>query len=236
MYLKPDCSLDADDAALAAMSRLNGTWAASKPKLMRCFFLNDAGRLQNRRLLECWEARRASRIKRSMAGQAGAIQRHGSTSIATTPHFDAFWQAWPAHSRKVNKPECAMRWKARELDTIADEIMAGLEAWKRSDDWAREGGKYIPGVLVWMNQNRWENAAANLREAGPSRPEGAPPREWEVARNGSAQMVWDAREAGESAIAAAESARAKWGRVPQFLGRDAVTVGIDLAMNNTRKA
>jgi len=70
--------------------------------------------------------------------------------------FDRFWAAWPSHKRKAAKPQCETKWESRGCEAIADAVIASVEAFKRSDDWRKEGGKYIPAPLTWLNQSRWE--------------------------------------------------------------------------------
>lgn len=74
-----------------------------------------------------------------------------------------FWRAWPTHPRKVAFNQCAAKWKKKGLDNIAPRIMAALEAAKRSEDWTKNNGEFIPAPLVWLNQDRWE-AMAELAE------------------------------------------------------------------------
>jgi hypothetical protein len=31
-----------------------------------------------------------------------------------------------------------------------------VQAWKLSDDWAKDGGNFIPAPLVYLNSQRWE--------------------------------------------------------------------------------
>lgn len=69
--------------------------------------------------------------------------------------FDAFWLAYP---RKVAKPEALKAWvKAKPDAELAEKIMAGLEAAKRSRDWTKEDGQYIPYPAAWLNKRRWED-------------------------------------------------------------------------------
>lgn len=61
-----------------------------------------------------------------------------------------FAKWWPHHGRKIRKPAAHKAWleipKADRPD--ADEIIAALEIAKRSRDWTKEGGKYMPGGLT----------------------------------------------------------------------------------------
>lgn len=70
--------------------------------------------------------------------------------------FELFWQEWGSHIRRVDKPQCKAKWKRNELDAIADKVIAAVVAWKQSPDWKKEGGKYVPAPLVWLNGRRWE--------------------------------------------------------------------------------
>ena len=70
--------------------------------------------------------------------------------------FDAFWAAYPSGPRKVNRAGCLRNWKSNKLDAHADAIMAGLSAWKTSDQWQKDRGQYVPMASTWLNQRRWE--------------------------------------------------------------------------------
>jgi hypothetical protein len=78
--------------------------------------------------------------------------------------FDLFWEAWPPHKRKADRKSCLARWRAGDLSKQAVAIMASLDAWKVSDDWAKSGGDYIQAPLAWLNQEKWQ--AAHPRPAG----------------------------------------------------------------------
>lgn len=66
---------------------------------------------------------------------------------------------WPAYPRKEAKPK-ALEAFAKALPKAADgcrEILHGLERAKRSDQWLRNGGQYIPHASTWLNQERWRD-------------------------------------------------------------------------------
>jgi len=91
--------------------------------------------------------------------------------------FERFWAAWPKHHRKINRKECLRKWTKELLDSKSAEVMAGLERWKASKDWQKDGGQYIPAPLVWLNQERWtaEFGGAPLRQELPNLSEITPP-------------------------------------------------------------
>jgi hypothetical protein len=74
--------------------------------------------------------------------------------------FGEFWKSWPAHPRKTNKAGCLKHWTAEGLDECADAIKAGLDAWKASDAWVKDGGQFIPLPATWLHQRRWEDLEA----------------------------------------------------------------------------
>lgn len=68
--------------------------------------------------------------------------------------FAAFWQAYP---RKTGRREAQEAWRRlcpgrRAVETI----MLGLESWKRTQSWQREGGRYVPSACKWLSDRRWE--------------------------------------------------------------------------------
>ena len=76
--------------------------------------------------------------------------------------FDKFWEAYPRGSaefpRRVGKPVAQKAWnKAFYLGAEWNKIMAGLERWKQTEQWQKEGGKFIPYPATFLNQRRWED-------------------------------------------------------------------------------
>jgi len=51
-------------------------------------------------------------------------------------------------------------WHRGGFDTQVTAIVEHVEALKRSSDWLKEGGAFIPAPLVYLNQRRWEGAEA----------------------------------------------------------------------------
>lgn len=70
--------------------------------------------------------------------------------------FKAFWQEYPG-IRRTRRKDCNELWNQKNLDIHADEIMSGLKAYKATEDWIKESGKYIPGPEPFLNQERWRD-------------------------------------------------------------------------------
>ena len=76
--------------------------------------------------------------------------------------FDSFWESYP---RKVGKMSAARSWTnlhvTRELQS---KIMIALEDHKKSKQWQKDDGQFIPHPATWLNQERWTD---DLRSSKP---------------------------------------------------------------------
>jgi K+/H+ antiporter YhaU regulatory subunit KhtT len=82
--------------------------------------------------------------------------------IKHSVRFNEFWEKYPT-TRKVNKKTCLEKWKAKDLDLIADKVIAYVEKMKESKQWI-EG--FSPSPLTLLNQERWEdNNIPQIRKA-----------------------------------------------------------------------
>ncbi len=76
----------------------------------------------------------------------------------TKTAFDIFWAAYP---KKVAKVAAARAWKRlNPSDDLIAKIQGALEIQKNSEQWTKEGGRYIPNPATWLNGNRWEDDVA----------------------------------------------------------------------------
>jgi hypothetical protein len=74
------------------------------------------------------------------------------------PGFSQFWSAWPAGGRKQAQGKCLEVWKKAKAEASAALIVAHVERMKRTHDWTKDGGQFIPAPLVYLNNRRWEGA------------------------------------------------------------------------------
>lgn len=69
--------------------------------------------------------------------------------------FAAFWQAYP---KKDGKQKAREAWaKLRPTDDMQKQIASDLERRKRSSQWLKEGGQFIPHASTYLNQRRFED-------------------------------------------------------------------------------
>lgn len=81
--------------------------------------------------------------------------------------FDAFWTQYP---KKRSKGAAEKRWsKISPDDELYKDIMEGLERARRSQDWHKDGGQFIPYPATWLNAKGWEDEyTPSIRGGGQS--------------------------------------------------------------------
>jgi len=84
--------------------------------------------------------------------------------------FERFWRAYPSSRRK--KKEAARRaWRKLNPDLALCRVMAAaLERDKRSRDWLKDNGAYIPHPSSWLNGRRWEDEPDKDNDSGGGAP------------------------------------------------------------------
>ena len=69
--------------------------------------------------------------------------------------FEAFWQVYP---RKIGKGAARKVWMKLKPDSgFIEQICQQVQSACQTDQWQREGGKYIPHPATWLSQSRWED-------------------------------------------------------------------------------
>ena len=69
--------------------------------------------------------------------------------------FERFWAAYP---KKVAKAAALKAWKSLSPDEgLLETILDALERQKKSDQWRRENGQFIPNPSTWINGKRWND-------------------------------------------------------------------------------
>ena len=99
-------------------------------------------------------------------------QRHPNKSIEqkqstqATTLFEEFWKKYPEKCLyKVNRERCKEKY-AEYLDEASDpirfhqEVIEGLERWRRSEMWNTENGRYICAPFNWLDHRSWGDAPA----------------------------------------------------------------------------
>jgi len=69
--------------------------------------------------------------------------------------FLRFWDSWPQTQRKQGRAKCLQLWRRLRCEDVVDDILAHVEALKRSDSWLNG---YDPMPATYLNQRRWDGA------------------------------------------------------------------------------
>lgn len=70
--------------------------------------------------------------------------------------FEKFWLVYPKKRAKGN----ARKWFGRHKPTIEllNRMLITIEAQKKSKDWTKDGGQWIPYPASWLNAEMWDDA------------------------------------------------------------------------------
>lgn len=69
--------------------------------------------------------------------------------------FNIFWSKYP---KRVGKEKAKKAFfKVCLDDVVFSKILDALEKFKKTNDWIKEKGQYIPYPASWLNQKRWED-------------------------------------------------------------------------------
>lgn len=80
--------------------------------------------------------------------------------LAMSDDFAIFWEAYP---RKTAKTTAWKSWQKLNPDpALVDVIVAAVEAHKKTSQWLKDDGQFIPHPATWLNQRRWEDKITTL--------------------------------------------------------------------------
>jgi hypothetical protein len=69
--------------------------------------------------------------------------------------FELFWKEYP---KKRSKGQARRAWKKIKPDNeLFNRIMSALIAAKKSREWARQDGEFMPYPATWLNAEGWED-------------------------------------------------------------------------------
>lgn len=108
-----------------------------------------------RPLLEKRERERQRRIEKQKEKQKPKKpkSRKQADEKMTVAQFEQFWAVYPKKRAKAKAQEKFLELPRNKFDTIMD----ALHKQKKSDEWTKENGQYIPMPTTYINQGRWED-------------------------------------------------------------------------------
>lgn len=146
-------------ACMLIASRNDGLIPADPAYIKRVAYLSRTPNFKP--LIDCGFLESASGCKQMLAEFRPETETETEKKpVASAPSgaFLRFWGLWPKGIRKQAQGACWELWRKRDYDLQAEAILAHVEALKRSEDWTKDGGAFVPAPKVYLNQRRWEGA------------------------------------------------------------------------------
>lgn len=78
--------------------------------------------------------------------------------------FEQFWACYP---RRVGKLAAQKAFRNAQDRPRIDVLLQAIERAKVSEDWRKEGGKYIPLPTTYLNQGRWDDEPVQIAPVIP---------------------------------------------------------------------
>ena len=108
---------------------------------------NDSQNLSN------WQSEPVNMTGEPPSNHQGTTIAHAQSQIAQNG-FDDFWRAYP---KKKDKAKARKSFEKALKKTSLENLIKALEAQKKSHDWQKDGGQFIPYPTTWLNGERWED-------------------------------------------------------------------------------
>lgn len=76
--------------------------------------------------------------------------------------FEQFWEQYPRKVDKKGTERVFLRIKG--IADLMPTILSALDRQKRSEQWTKDGGQFIPHPKTWLNQERWNDKTEIARD------------------------------------------------------------------------
>jgi len=94
------------------------------------------------------------RVKSGIGKDVNKVKKKSPSKIVDT-RFDQFWQAYP---KKIGKGAARKSFaKINPAEQLLLRMLSALEQQKKSEQWQKERGRFIPNPSTWLNQERWDD-------------------------------------------------------------------------------
>lgn len=123
----------------------------------------------------------------------GDKEQTGFTAPLSGKPFTAFWEAYPS---KIGRSAAWDAWKAlNPTAQVTAQIMTALEAWKKSEQWTEDGGRFIPRAAKFLSEGHWKSPPKPAQKGAPAKRQLDEDEKRAIAQ----LMADDTSEAGEAA-------------------------------------
>jgi len=86
--------------------------------------------------------------------------------MVTPDLLEGFEQFWKLYPKKKGRKDAAKAWaKLKPNEELHQTLITALGSHCISEDWTKDGGRYIPNAATWLNGERWHDV---LKPTGAS--------------------------------------------------------------------
>jgi len=78
--------------------------------------------------------------------------------VTENKSFDSFWMNYP---KKIGKGAAEKAWKKYNPPIAI--VLTAIESQKKTDQWSKDKGQFIPNPATWINQKRWEDEVGEIK-------------------------------------------------------------------------
>jgi hypothetical protein len=93
----------------------------------------------------------ASQISKFLAGKDKPVEAEGESPELA----DGFAEFWTEYPRKDSKARAFDLWKRQRLHAQRELVMTHLRTIKVTEQWTRDGGKFVPHAATYLSQKRY---------------------------------------------------------------------------------
>ena len=158
------------DAEIAVMQdKKNKASQSAQTRWRNAKSNNDALPAQNERNTDAMRTHEdddANASKSACEGNAPNTNTNTNTNKKPIREPDGFAEFWSAYPKKVGKGAAESAW--RKLRPPIGVCISAIESAKRSSQWLKDGGQFVPNPATWLNQRRWEDGDSLIAEPDPS--------------------------------------------------------------------
>jgi len=85
----------------------------------------------------------------------GESEDKNNSKTTLMERFETFYKAYPKHKSRGTAEKA---WRTlKPTDELLAKIMKALETAKKSSDWTKDNGQYIPYPATWLRAKGWED-------------------------------------------------------------------------------
>ena len=90
-------------------------------------------------------------------------ERKTRTSANGAQVADGFNRFWSAYPKRVGKKDAIKAWwQIKPDEAMVQAIIEGVERWKASEQWNKDGGQFIPYPATFLRQERWNDEVQSI--------------------------------------------------------------------------